>query len=88
VEKVAKHEKSFGKKLAKTIGETVCLAKKWKNQPHDSSRGKGSKRGRGRKNFRGMRRRHNQGERYDLHGNRCGKNGSHKSKDYRNPWKG
>jgi hypothetical protein len=53
VEKVEEHEKAFGKKTTQTTGETVCLARKGKNQSNDSSRGEGSKRGCGRKNFRG-----------------------------------
>jgi hypothetical protein len=87
VEKIAKCEMAFGKKTAQPTGETVCLAKKGKNQSHDSSRGEGSKRGREKKNFRGGGggSRHNQGERSDLHYIRCGKNG-YEAKTCRIPW--
>jgi hypothetical protein len=53
VEKVAKCEKTFGKKLAHSIGETVCLAQKEKSKPHDSFKGESNKRGHGRKIFKG-----------------------------------
>ena len=45
VEKVAKHEKSFGNNSSHYTGDIVCLAQKGKNQPHGSSRGEGRKRG-------------------------------------------
>jgi hypothetical protein len=39
VEKVAEHEKYFGKKIDHPTGEIVCLDHKGKNQSHDSSKG-------------------------------------------------
>jgi hypothetical protein len=53
VDKVAKCEKYFGKKITYTTREIACLAQKGKNQSHDSSRGEGSKREHGNNNFRG-----------------------------------
>jgi hypothetical protein len=55
VEKVAEHEKAFGKKSSPSTGETIYLAQKDKSKPHDSSRGESNRRGcgRGRNSFRG-----------------------------------
>ena len=45
MEKVAKREKSFGKKSAPSTGETIYLAQKDKSKQHDSSKGESNRRG-------------------------------------------
>ena len=66
VEKIAKKEKSFGKKITQPIGETVCLSLKGNNQSQDSSRGDGNKRGLVINNFRGRGVKHNHGDRPNI----------------------
>jgi hypothetical protein len=53
MEKIVKCEKYFKRMKVQPIAETMCLAKKGKNQSHDSSRGECSKRGCGNIFFRG-----------------------------------
>jgi hypothetical protein len=86
VEKVAEHEKSFGKKSSHSTGETMCLAQKEKSQPHDSSRGEGKQKRTWKKYFQRQGGRHNQGDRSNLHCTHCKNNGSHEANDCRVPW--